>query len=109
MNILTIPEQDEAIALQRFLNIANYIGQEGSRYLSIGYRKYGAVPQAGCVFITYEDFKTTQRDVWELVVPNSWFESNELDDIKSVVIDEKQFVSDFHEFIENYTEGSPEN
>lgn len=104
MNILTIPEQDEAIALQRFLNIANYIGQNGSRYLVISHREYGAVPQDDCVFITHEDFKTKRRDVWELVVPTSWYGSGELDDIKGVVIDEKQFVSDFHEFIEDYRE-----
>ena len=104
MSILTIPESDEAIALQRFLNIANYIGKNGTRYLVIGHREYGAVPKDDCVFITYEDFKTRQRDVWELVVPTSWYGSNELDEIKGIVIDEKTFLSDFHEFIDDYRE-----
>lgn len=104
MNILTIPEQDEVVALQRFLNIACYIGQNGSRYLLIGDKEYGAFPKDDGVFLTYEDHSTKQRDVWELVAPTSWYGSGELDELRSVVIDEKQFVSDFHEFIEDYRE-----
>lgn len=105
MNVLQIPDGHEAFALQRFLNIVNYIGQKGNRYLVVGDKEYGAVPKDGSVFLTYEDLVSKQRDVWELVVPIDWHGDNELDDIKGQVIDERQFVLTFHEFIDDYAEG----
>lgn len=107
MNILQIPDEHVEFALQRFLNIACFIGQNGKRYLVLGDKEYGAVPRDGSVFLTYEDRVNKQRDVWELVVPVDWYGDNELDSIKGVVISEQEFVMAFYEFIDDYAEGSP--
>lgn len=129
MNILQIPDEHVGFALQRFLNIACFIGQKGERYLVLGDKEYGAVPRDGSVFLTYEDRVSKQRDVsqrdacgivrrtafgisrrdarsvWELVVPVDWYGDNELDSIKGAVLSEQEFVIAFHEFIDDYAEG----
>lgn len=107
MNILQIPEEDESIALQRFLNIAWYTGRTGSHYIRIGSCEYGTYPRDGAVYFTYEDSSTGTRDVWELVVPQAWHDKSEYDEYRAVEVGEAQFISDFHEFIEDYAEGSP--
>jgi hypothetical protein len=104
MNILQIPDEHVAFGLQRFLNIACFIGQKGNRYLVVGDKEYGAVPRDGSVFLTYEDKVTKHRSVWELVVPVDWYGDNQLDLIKGDVISEQQFVVAFHEFIDDYAE-----
>ncbi len=107
MNILQIPEEDESIALQRFLNLFAYVARNSIIYnqlITIDGKEYGTYTNNGAVYFIHCDESSGINMEWELVVPRSWHDNPEYDAYRSIEIDEHQFVSDFHEFIDDYVE-----
>jgi hypothetical protein len=103
MNVLVVPSEHESFALQRFLNLA-VTSSSMHHYKLIGDVEYGAFPNDGAVYLTYDKKGSKQRDVWELIVPQAWHDKPEYDEYRGVMLTDEQFVYEFHDFIEDFRE-----
>lgn len=102
MNILQIPDGEEIIALQRFLNL---IAFNNKKAIQIGDKNYNVTVFRDSVYFVCKDTKESTGMAWELVIPQVWHDQLEYDEIRSFPMsDERQFVADFFDFIEDYQE-----
>lgn len=107
MKILCIPEGDEIIARTRFYKLLGYVFATifGTDMKMIGDKGYGVHLMYGRVYFVYSDDIGIMR--WELVIPESWLLDCGKPLARVAFLSDTEFVADFHEFIDDYTEGSP--